>query len=170
MGIPYVYKDTDRLTFPNGNLTWLKGSDDKLLVEFLYHTSQSPSRIERTPPKRFEDGRGGNRTAEYILFYPHVSVRLSDFLIRRLALPIVLAPWDADSCFAVIPGGEGCLHGYICVTVHRRDRAHCETRRCADRRYARFGSRLRVEAFRKDSPPPRCQQAQKLSLRAFWKR
>ena len=52
MGIPYVYKDTDRLNFPNGNLTWLKGSDDKLLVEFLYHTSQSPSRIERTPPKR----------------------------------------------------------------------------------------------------------------------
>ena len=56
MGIPYVYKDTDRLNFPNGNLTWLKGSDDKLLVEFLYHTSQSPSRIERTPPKREATG------------------------------------------------------------------------------------------------------------------
>lgn len=36
-GIPYIYRDTDRFYFADGNLTWLKDFDDELLVKYLYY-------------------------------------------------------------------------------------------------------------------------------------
>lgn len=40
-GIPYIYKADDCFYFADGNLTWLKGFDDKLLPEYLYYWVQS---------------------------------------------------------------------------------------------------------------------------------
>lgn len=36
-GIPYIYRDTDRFYFADGNLTWLKDFDGELLVKYLYY-------------------------------------------------------------------------------------------------------------------------------------
>ena len=36
-GVPYIYRDTDRFYFSDGNLTWLKNFDNKLLVKYLYY-------------------------------------------------------------------------------------------------------------------------------------
>lgn len=36
-GIPYIYRETDRFYFADGNLTWLKDFDDELYVKFLYY-------------------------------------------------------------------------------------------------------------------------------------
>ena len=36
-GIPYIYRDSDRFYFADGNLTWLKDFDDELSVKFLYY-------------------------------------------------------------------------------------------------------------------------------------
>ena len=36
-GIPYIYRDVDKFYFADGNLTWLKNFDDKLLVKYLYY-------------------------------------------------------------------------------------------------------------------------------------
>lgn len=36
-GVPYIYRDTDRFYFADGNLTWIKDFDDKLLVKYLYY-------------------------------------------------------------------------------------------------------------------------------------
>ena len=36
-GLPYIYKETDRFYFADGNLTWLKDFDDKLSVNYLYY-------------------------------------------------------------------------------------------------------------------------------------
>ena len=36
-GIPYIYKDSDRFYFADGNLTWLKDFDEKLKAEYLYY-------------------------------------------------------------------------------------------------------------------------------------
>ena len=36
-GIPYIYKDSDKFYFADGNLTWLKDFDEKLIVEYLYY-------------------------------------------------------------------------------------------------------------------------------------
>ncbi|MGM9581853.1 MAG: restriction endonuclease subunit S [Anaerovibrio sp.] len=40
-GIPYIYKADDCFYFADGNLTWLKEFDDKLLPEYLYYWVQS---------------------------------------------------------------------------------------------------------------------------------
>ncbi|MBQ9686241.1 MAG: restriction endonuclease subunit S [Oscillospiraceae bacterium] len=36
-GIPYIYKDSDRFYFADGNLTWLKDFDKNLNVNYLYY-------------------------------------------------------------------------------------------------------------------------------------
>lgn len=36
-GIPYIYTDTDRFYFADGNLTWLKDFDDFLIPQYLYY-------------------------------------------------------------------------------------------------------------------------------------
>lgn len=36
-GVPYIYRETDRFYFADGNLTWLKDFDEKLLPEFLLY-------------------------------------------------------------------------------------------------------------------------------------
>ena len=36
-GIPYIYKDADCFYFADGNLTWLKDFDNRLIAEFLYY-------------------------------------------------------------------------------------------------------------------------------------
>ena len=36
-GVPYIYRDTDKFYFADGNLTWLKDFDNHLLVKFLYY-------------------------------------------------------------------------------------------------------------------------------------
>ena len=36
-GIPYIYADTDRFYFADGNLTWLKDFDDSLIPQYLYY-------------------------------------------------------------------------------------------------------------------------------------
>lgn len=36
-GIPYIYRETDRFYFADGNLTWLKDFDDELSARFLYY-------------------------------------------------------------------------------------------------------------------------------------
>lgn len=36
-GIPYIYTDTDRFYFADGNLTWLKDFDAALLPQYLYY-------------------------------------------------------------------------------------------------------------------------------------
>ncbi len=36
-GVPYIYTDTDRFYFADGNLTWLKNFDDVLLPQYLYY-------------------------------------------------------------------------------------------------------------------------------------
>ncbi len=36
-GVPYIYSQTDKFYFADGNLTWLKNFDDKLDVKFLYY-------------------------------------------------------------------------------------------------------------------------------------
>ena len=36
-GIPYIYTDTDRFYFADGNLTWLKDFDDSLIPQYLYY-------------------------------------------------------------------------------------------------------------------------------------
>ncbi len=41
-GVPYLYRKTDRFYFADGNLTWLKDFDDKLLPEYLYYWVKSP--------------------------------------------------------------------------------------------------------------------------------
>ena len=41
-GVPYLYRKTDRFYFADGNLTWLKDFDDKLLPEYLYYWIKSP--------------------------------------------------------------------------------------------------------------------------------
>ena len=36
-GVPYIYQDTDKFYFADGNLTWLKNFDDQLLSKYLYY-------------------------------------------------------------------------------------------------------------------------------------
>lgn len=36
-GVPYIYKESDKFYFADGNLTWLKEFDDKLSVNYLYY-------------------------------------------------------------------------------------------------------------------------------------
>ena len=36
-GIPYIYTDTDRFYFADGNLTWLKDFDGSLIPQYLYY-------------------------------------------------------------------------------------------------------------------------------------
>ena len=36
-GVPYIYKETDRFYFADGNLTWLKDFDDVLFPKYLYY-------------------------------------------------------------------------------------------------------------------------------------
>ena len=40
-GVPYVYKDSDKFYFADGNLTWLKDFDEFLSANFLYYWIQS---------------------------------------------------------------------------------------------------------------------------------
>lgn len=40
-GVPYIYSATDRFYFADGNLTWLKDFDEKLLPEFLLYWVKS---------------------------------------------------------------------------------------------------------------------------------
>ena len=40
-GIPYLYRDTDRFYFADGNLTWLKDFDGLLTAPFLYYWIRS---------------------------------------------------------------------------------------------------------------------------------
>lgn len=40
-GVPYVYKNTDKFYFADGNLTWLKDFDDELNAEYLYYWIKS---------------------------------------------------------------------------------------------------------------------------------
>ena len=40
-GIPYIYRDTDRFYFADGNLTWLKDFDETLLPKYLYYWVKS---------------------------------------------------------------------------------------------------------------------------------
>lgn len=40
-GMPYVYKNTDKFYFADGNLTWLKDFDDELNAEYLYYWIKS---------------------------------------------------------------------------------------------------------------------------------
>ena len=40
-GVPYIYSTTDRFYFADGNLTWLKDFDEKLLPEFLFYWVKS---------------------------------------------------------------------------------------------------------------------------------
>lgn len=37
IGVPYVYRSTDRFYFADGNLTWLKDFKDTLLPQYLYY-------------------------------------------------------------------------------------------------------------------------------------
>ncbi|CUM79463.1 restriction endonuclease subunit S [Faecalibacterium prausnitzii] len=41
IGIPYLYKRTDRFYFADGNLTWIKDFDSNLYSKFLYYWFQS---------------------------------------------------------------------------------------------------------------------------------
>lgn len=41
IGIPYLYKRTDRFYFADGNLTWIKNFDSNLYSKFLYYWFQS---------------------------------------------------------------------------------------------------------------------------------
>lgn len=41
IGIPYLYKRTDRFYFADGNLTWIKDFDSNLYSKFLYYWLQS---------------------------------------------------------------------------------------------------------------------------------
>lgn len=41
-GIPYIYSDTDKFYFADGNLTWLKDFDDELCPKYLFYWVQSP--------------------------------------------------------------------------------------------------------------------------------
>ena len=41
IGIPYLYKSTDRFYFADGNLTWIKDFDSNLYSKFLYYWFQS---------------------------------------------------------------------------------------------------------------------------------
>lgn len=36
-GVPYIYKDSDKFYFADGNLTWLKDFDGGLDVKYLYY-------------------------------------------------------------------------------------------------------------------------------------
>lgn len=36
-GIPYIYRESDRFYFADGNLTWLKNFDESLLAKYLYY-------------------------------------------------------------------------------------------------------------------------------------
>lgn len=40
-GIPYIYQSDDKFYFADGNLTWLKDFDEKLLPSFLYYWVRS---------------------------------------------------------------------------------------------------------------------------------
>lgn len=40
-GVPYIYKNTDKFYFADGNLTWLKDFDDELNAEYLYYWVKS---------------------------------------------------------------------------------------------------------------------------------
>lgn len=40
-GVPYVYKESDKFYFADGNLTWLKDFDDELNAEYLYYWIKS---------------------------------------------------------------------------------------------------------------------------------
>lgn len=40
-GVPYLYRDSDKFYFADGNLTWLKDFDKSLLPEFLYYWIRS---------------------------------------------------------------------------------------------------------------------------------
>lgn len=40
-GVPYIYKNTDKFYFADGNLTWLKDFDDELNAEYLYYWIKS---------------------------------------------------------------------------------------------------------------------------------
>ena len=71
---------------------------------------------------------GKNKPSIYMIL-PYQIAEITALTTKMIASSwLALRILDADSCFAVIPGDEGCLHGHICVTVHRRDRALCETR------------------------------------------
>ena len=36
-GVPYIYRESDKFYFADGNLTWLKDFDEKLLAKYLYY-------------------------------------------------------------------------------------------------------------------------------------
>ena len=40
-GVPYIYRDTDKFYFADGNLTWLKDFDDELCPEYLFYWVRS---------------------------------------------------------------------------------------------------------------------------------
>jgi len=42
IGIPYIIKETDQFYFKDGNLTWFRNFDDKLLSRYLFYWIQSP--------------------------------------------------------------------------------------------------------------------------------